>query len=237
MELRKLSTLFALASLAATLAAPVRAAIIDHGDFLADTATGLNWLDVTQSVNMSYSAVSSQFGAGGQFEGWRYATGDEFNALITNATGTPTAGNYGYINQEVDRTDALVALLGSTLDTYWTNAYGTTYDAFVGRAEGEAVDYTYGMLADLTSFGSPWIAMIYDGEYAINQVVNDYSRAHQAFTGTNLANYVTGSFLVRQETSIPEPSAIALLAIGLLGLGVSRRRARTSGLRGSHQAP
>ncbi len=83
------------------------------------------------------------------------------------------------------------------------------------------------MLADLTSFGSPWIAMIYDGEYAINEVVNDYSRAHHAFIGTTLANYLTGSFLVRQETSIPEPSAIALLAIGLLGLGVSRRRART----------
>ena len=226
MELRKIPTLFALASLAVALAAPVEAAIIDHGDYLTDTATGLDWLDVTQSVNLSFDAVNAQLGAGGQFAGWRYATGDEFNALITNATGTPTAGNYGYINQEPDRTDALVALLWSTLDTYWTDAYGLTYDASAGRAEGEAVDYTYGMLADLTSFGSPWIAMIYDGDYAINEVVNDYSYAHRAFTGTSLANTLTGSFLVRQPTSVPEPSAVALLTIGLLGLGVARRRAR-----------
>lgn len=226
MELRKMPTLFALASLAAALAAPVKAAIIDHGDYLTDTATGLDWLDVTQSVNLSYDVVNAQLGAGGQFAGWRYATGDEFNTLVTNATGTPTAGNYGYINQEPDRTDALVALLGSTLDTYWTDAYGITYDASAGRAEGEAVDYTYGMLADLTSFGSPWIAMIYDGDYAINEVVNDYTYAHRAFTGTSLANALTGSFLVRRQTSVPEPSTIALIAIGLLGLGVARRHTR-----------
>lgn len=229
MGLRKSATLFTLASLAAALAAPVQAAIIDHGDYLTDTASGLDWLDVTLSVNLSYDAVNAQLGAGGQFAGWRYATGDEFNTLVMNATGTPTAGNYGYINQEPDRTDALVALLGSTLDTYWVDAYGTTYDAAAGRAEGEGVDYTYGMLADLTSFGAPWIAMLYDGDYAINQPVNDYSQAHFAFTGTTLAAPMTGSFLVRQQASIPEPPAIALLALGLLGLGAARRRARAQG--------
>jgi hypothetical protein len=76
----------ALAALAAVAcyALPAHAAINDSADhsYLSDTATGLDWLDVTASVNMSFDQVSAQFGVGGTFEGWRYASGDEFNALI-----------------------------------------------------------------------------------------------------------------------------------------------------------
>ena len=68
------------------------AAFIDHNTYLTDTDSGLDWLDVTESVNMSYDYVSSQFSTGGQFEGWRYATGDEFNALLAGLTGIVNNG-------------------------------------------------------------------------------------------------------------------------------------------------
>ena len=57
------------------------AAIIDNGSYTTDTESGLDWLDVTLSINRSYSDVSSQFGSGGDFEGWRYATGIEFDMV------------------------------------------------------------------------------------------------------------------------------------------------------------
>jgi len=60
--------------------------IIDHGDYLTDTLSGLDWLDVTQSVNRSFNDVSAQFGTDGDYEGYRYATGLEYNGLVKNYT-------------------------------------------------------------------------------------------------------------------------------------------------------
>jgi hypothetical protein len=59
----------------------------DHGpaSIIYDPSTGLEWLELTFSVNRSYSDVSSQFEAGGDFEGFRHATVEEVLALISEA--------------------------------------------------------------------------------------------------------------------------------------------------------
>ena len=51
--------------------------IVDLGLITRDTATGLDWLDLTETNNRSFDDVSSKLGAGQEFEGWRYATRDE----------------------------------------------------------------------------------------------------------------------------------------------------------------
>ena len=66
-----------------------------------DSATGLEWLDLTFTDGRSYIDVSSNFGPGGDFEGYRYATQSEVEALFINAgipdvPGTST-GNFGPI--------------------------------------------------------------------------------------------------------------------------------------------
>ncbi len=69
--------------------------IIDNGHYTTDTVSGLDWLDITESTDTfpntnvgSYDYISSQFGAGGEYEGWRYATIFELLGLINNATGS-----------------------------------------------------------------------------------------------------------------------------------------------------
>ena len=57
------------------------AAIIDNNTFTTDTESGLDWLDVTFTVDRSYNDVSSQVGGSGDFEGWRYASRQEFDTL------------------------------------------------------------------------------------------------------------------------------------------------------------
>lgn len=63
--------------------------IIDFGASFEDTDTGLEWLKLAPTIDRSYNDISSKFGAGEEFEGWRYATGAEFEELLINLTHTP----------------------------------------------------------------------------------------------------------------------------------------------------
>lgn len=49
-----------------------------------DTDTGLQWLDVTVTQGLSYDNVTAEMVVGGAYEGWRYATVQEFDQLVVN---------------------------------------------------------------------------------------------------------------------------------------------------------
>lgn len=92
----------------------------DTGDNLitTDTASGLQWLDVTVTLRKSWDELSGQLGPGGAFEGWEYASGEQLNTLIKNATGKTieegkTQGWSGVSEQNLEK---LMNLLGVTYD-------------------------------------------------------------------------------------------------------------------------
>ena len=205
------------------------AAIVDSFDhtYITDTETKLDWLDVTLSVNRTYTDVSSQFGTGGEFEGWRYASGDEFNILVGNFTGDViTEGDYSRINQEVNKIDALVVLLGSTLDSLWLHDTGVTWDADHGYVEGDGYDYTRGMLSDVAPNNQlQWHAALFDYDAP---AVDDSSFAHAgSYAGSFTVTYDVGSYLVRDTISeVPLPPTAFMFAPSLLGLMGLRIRAK-----------
>jgi hypothetical protein len=87
---------------------PAGAELVDITPILMlDTATGLKWLDLTESNTSSYPAVLSQSGPGGRFEGFRHATVNEVRTLWQNAgivtlQGTSEA-NVAPVNALIDR--------------------------------------------------------------------------------------------------------------------------------------
>jgi hypothetical protein len=210
-------------ALTALFSCSAQAVIIDHGDYLSDTVSGLDWKDVTATVNMSYNDVSAQFGTNGAYAGWRYATGDEFNVLVGNYTGDfIIPGVYYTIFQFGDRIDGLVALIGSTLDTFWQSQYGTDFDSYQGYTGGPFMDYSYGLLADQNQSGLRYAAFMQSDNRPNG---SDMSGAHSYTVPDDYAGYLQGSFLVRSSASaIPEPTTIALLALGLMGLAVAKGR-------------
>ena len=47
-----------------------------------DSNTGIEWLDLSETVGMSMDYVVSQTGGGGEFAGWRLPTSDELNVFF-----------------------------------------------------------------------------------------------------------------------------------------------------------
>lgn len=190
---------------------PLQANIIDHGIYLEDTVSGLDWLDVTETMEgtenlatahcIPYNTISSQLGAGGVFAGWRYATGEEFNALLEHYTGT-APGTYSRVLQN-DKITGLIALLGPT---------------YINAGAYQAVS---GMLVDESelTFGYRWSAALLDDFDNYNLVGGDYSQTHFIDIDPSGQYLALGSFLVRTHTDVPEPSTLLLMALGLLGLG------------------
>jgi hypothetical protein len=55
------------------------------GTITHDTETGIDWLDLTLTTNRSVIDITAQLGAGGEFEGFRYANAADITTLWTHA--------------------------------------------------------------------------------------------------------------------------------------------------------
>ena len=91
---------------------PANDVVFGVASITRDTDTGLEWLDVPLSQARTYLDVAGQFGPGGDFVGFRHATGDELVQLFTNA-GIPNINSAASAANVVAAT-ALLDLVGAT---------------------------------------------------------------------------------------------------------------------------
>ena len=182
-----------------------------------DTEAGLDWLDVTESRGLSYAQVIVQMGAGGVYEGWRYATASELDQLIVNFgyIRINTECAYGLKHCDTDLTgdyeviDLMIRTLGDTRDAQWDAAPHLYPDALPDGA-----GYTKGFLGTSSMPNSSAIdtALIFDQEYFIRDsphITFDYDDEVHTRNGglsASASSNSLGSFLVR-PTFIPAPIA------------------------------
>ena len=212
----------------------VNAALIgiqDHGTYLTDTNSGLDWLDVTASLNMSYNDVSNQLSTGGIFEGWRYAAAAEFGGMASSALGvntgiTSTLQSY-IVSEQNTALRELIALLGDTYYQYSQSRFGGSYcQAYPSDCPNGDLQFTYGLLSDPDPRPgrSSYISggLISDDDRHLSSL--DEIITHGGMPANYAVGEFVGSYLVRSTVTVPEPSALALLGIGLLALGFARKR-------------
>ncbi|MES2294310.1 MAG: PEP-CTERM sorting domain-containing protein [Pseudomonadota bacterium] len=171
------------------------------GAITLDVSTGIEWLAPKYSLDRSYTDVSGQFGAGGDFEGYRYASNAEITSLFVSVGGVV-----------VDDYTPLNSLAVTTLQN------------FLGVTESESF---INRLAGYTGDAYPGIP---NTEY-IFQFNVDPSNGFGEFRDFTVDDKGTplnfgGNFLVKNVSAVPEPNVWALIILGFGAVGFRLRSAR-----------
>jgi len=192
------------------------AALIDNGTFVTDTNTGLDWLDLTQTVNTDYSVVESQMGAGGQFEGWTLASYDQVITFLGNAGGN---GVYDGTN---DTHDISSAHYDSGWNTENNGVVAPLLDMW-GNFSIDPQDHSaHFIFNEQNIFGHYTMAYLFDTSKSSWGLTSDLMEIVTTWSG--VASTQVGAALVR-PSAVPLPAAVWLFGAGLLSLlGLARKR-------------
>lgn len=179
---------------------PAHAALIDLGSITRDTATQLDWLDLTETMGLSFNDVVNGVGNSWYELGWRHATTTEVCELVAAHAAPPLVEcPAGVEVHPGDVVTSLQAVLGIT------QIAGSGDPITQGFFEDENGSYWQG-LALLQFRSGPNHSVIQVQQDTLSPLFGSTERGH---------------YLVRV---IPEPSTALLLGFGLVGLAVGRRR-------------
>lgn len=164
-----------------------------------DTETGLEWLALNQTAEVSYTSISYQSEEGGAFEGWAYASREQISSFFDAAGGVAPYNGWSTLNDGV--VDNLVQ--------YWN---------------GGSLGIKYILTGDLYNEAQIWFSRIQGNAYLHEGEDLMFLDAGSVNFGTSSDQYV--SALVR-VSAVPLPATVWLFGSGLIGLfGLAKYKAR-----------
>lgn len=188
-----------------------------------DTTTSMQWLSLIATQRLSIATVLSGYG-GWIPAGFRYATGSELATLVSDSGVSATADQIressGFFSTKAPDVAALIALITAIGWTYENNSPSQGYPF------GQKT--SYGILADIMYGDGQSPPSHYDAQIGANNISGYAVIDSGQWLYDNWDAHV-GSFLVRNATSVPEPTSVALIFIALLSAGAACKQRRTAG--------
>jgi len=167
-----------------------------------DTDTGLEWLDITSTSNMSYNEVFAELGTGGTYEGFSFASQEQILGLFSAVDLAEIPNVPEFLGGE-EQIQSLLNVWGVT----WNLGTGERTEFLTSNTDGlNANEHWAGRVFWLASGDTGSASMLYSRN-------DDYK------------SLTIGSALVRTASPVPLPAAFWLFSSGLIGLtGFIRRR-------------
>jgi hypothetical protein len=215
MLLVAIAFLVSVASATADVITPIRL-----GSVLSDPNTGLEWLALTETQNISFDFVNQETIDGGEFAGWRVARSSELVSLYNSYSIVPgdlqPGGSWTFdaVRKFVDGIGFTYFDFNTALGSSTYGAWGFIVSDFPGSPEAplgfaDTAGASYGILNNAGYNPSA------------------YSRMGITLNTDQPAEHY-GTFLVRDAApaSVPEPSSVILVSTGLaVAFGWRRRNA------------
>jgi hypothetical protein len=180
--------------------------VVGDGLITLDSVEQMEWLDVSIFYGMNFEMLqgSNQWTA----DGFHLASDSELFNLYRNAGSTRIVDGTGPLD------------FGNSHTANSINGVTELFTKLGGGPNGTPGEWIHGILADNNNDGLSKLGKLNLGSGTVNTLLNTNGDQWGA-TGVT-ANSATGAFFVRAATPIPEPSILAIFALGILGL-TSRR--------------
>jgi len=196
------------------------AGIIDtNNDSFIDATTGIEWMDFGINNSHSYNYVASQLATGGEYDGWKIANKEQVFEMWSSAF--LGLGAYESIENNAskfsDGRTVIGSVLRQTFEIMGHNAIlneSTDNESIIGHALYNGTD------------GLSFINTAAFTGAVIDLTNGDVAFANDNINVTHLADFQSDewSTMLIRSVDVPEPSTLAIFALGLIGLGLRRRK-------------
>ena len=164
--------------------------------------TGTRWLSPFSSDSLSWNDVVLAQNAGPSiFDGYRRANTNEFLDLVSAYGMTPTP-SWAWASTTTSELNLI---------NEFQQDFGLTYEASSTHA------YTYGALINATT-GLQTLAIV--GQYQNQKLLTPY---YHTWGNDLTKSSSVGQWLIADSVQVPEPSILALIGLGLAGIGFKRK--------------